>query len=185
MAGGRIPSSSAADFDDEPPPPYQEYDDDGYDNPTSSQSLEPLGLLNGRYDIFSNEVNHQWGDQDFDLVLTLSGRELWGKFDLGVVSGIMHFSERPWQSSRDRVTFTWRGEEESGQVWYGNNHRGWITFLGDGRIEGELDYMSLDFSGDRVSGQNTRSEIDVQSMQREWNGYSEQEYESRNRARWM
>ncbi|KAI1201485.1 hypothetical protein F5X97DRAFT_289745 [Nemania serpens] len=193
VARGRIPSSSAMDPDDdsdEPPPPYREYDDDddddddGHDNPTSSQSLEPLGLLNGRYDIFSNEVNGQWGDDDFDLVLTLSGRELWGKFDLGIVSGIMHFSERPFKSSHERVPFTWRGEEREGQVWHGNDHRGWIKFLGDGRIEGELDYMSLDFSGDRVSGQSTRSEVDVQSMLREWNGYSEQEYESRNHSRW-
>ncbi|KAI1111197.1 hypothetical protein F5Y14DRAFT_426130 [Nemania sp. NC0429] len=187
MARGRIPPPGAFDPDDdpdEPPPPYHEYDDDGYDNAPSSQSLEPLGLLNGRYDISSNEVSDQWGFDDLDLVLTLSGRELWGKFDLGVVSGIMHFDERPWQSSRDPVPFTWRGEERDGPVYYGNSNRGWITFLGDGRIEGELDYMSLDFSGERVSGQSARSSVDAQSMLREWNGYSEDEYDRRNRSRW-
>ncbi|KAI1132529.1 hypothetical protein F5Y10DRAFT_230788 [Nemania abortiva] len=192
-ARGRIPSSSsfaANDDYDEPPPPYQEYDHGGYDDSDGHDDSEPpppsqsLGLLNGRYDIFSNEVNSQWGDDDFDLVLTLSGRELWGKFDLGIVSGILHFSERPWQSSYDRVPFTWRGEEREGQIWYGNNNRGWITFLGDGRIEGELDYMSLDFSGERISGQGTRSGVDAQTMRREWDGYSEQEYERLNRARW-
>ncbi|KAI0861406.1 hypothetical protein F4860DRAFT_170188 [Xylaria cubensis] len=181
VARGRIPTSSAADLNydsDEPPPPYSEYDRDDDD------SLEPLGLLNGRYNISSNEVAGQWGYDDLDLVLTLSGRELWGKFDLGIISGILHFNERPWESSHDRVPFTWRGEETEGQIWYGNNNRGWIKFLGDGRIEGELDYMSLDFGGDRVSGQNTRSEIDAQSMRREWDGYSEEEYERLNRARW-
>ncbi|KAI0194783.1 hypothetical protein EV127DRAFT_333307 [Xylaria flabelliformis] len=180
-ARGRIPTSSASDLNydsDEPPPPYSEYDCDDDD------SLEPLGLLNGRYNISSNEVTGQWGHDDLDLVLTLSGRELWGKFDLGIISGILHFNERPWESSHDRVPFTWRGEETEGQIWYGNNHRGWIKFLGDGRIEGELDYMSLDFGGDRVSGQSTRSEIDAQSMRREWDGYSEEEYERLNRARW-
>ncbi|KAI0518410.1 hypothetical protein F5B22DRAFT_60876 [Xylaria bambusicola] len=189
---GRISSSSAfeshKDFD-EPPPPYQEYDDnddsdDDDDSPPPSSSLGSLGLLNGRYDIFSREVNDQWGHEDFDLVLTLSGNKLWGKFDLGIVTGILHFDERPWESSDEPVPFTWRGEETDGPVWYGNNNKGWIRFLGNGRIEGQLDYMSLDFDGTRVSGQNTRSPIDAQSMQYEWNGYSEQEYDRQNRARW-
>ncbi|KAI0449624.1 hypothetical protein F5B21DRAFT_35452 [Xylaria acuta] len=161
------------------------YDDsDRSDGPPSPSSLGPLGLLNGRYDIFSREVNDQWGHEDFGLVLTLSGRELWGKFDLGIISGILHFDERPWESSHDRVPFTWRGEETDGPVRYGNDNRGWVKFLGDGRIEGELGYMSLDFGGVRISGQNTRSEIDAHAMQREWNDYTEEEYERLNRARW-
>ncbi|KAI8947418.1 hypothetical protein F4801DRAFT_512711 [Xylaria longipes] len=203
VARGRIPTSSAYDSNndfDEPPPPYSEYDrsddsrrydsgiryddSDRSDGPPSPASLEPLGLLNGRYEIFSHEVNDQWGHDDFDLVLTLSGRELWGKFDLGIVSGILHFDERPWESSHDCLPFTWRGEETDGPIWYGNSHHGWIKFLGDGRIEGELDYMSLDFGGRRISGQNTRSEIDAHTMRREWDGYTEEEYERLNRARW-
>ncbi|KAI0804915.1 hypothetical protein GGR55DRAFT_690868 [Xylaria sp. FL0064] len=208
-ARGRIPTSGPLDSNDdfdEPPPPYREYDDydssirssnssrydrggsyddndqhsgkspyndrdnydsDGYDDPPSPPSLGPLGLLNGRYDIFSNEANGQWGCKDFDLVLTLSGRELWGKFDLGIVGGIMRFDERPWESSDDSVPFTWRGEEYDGPIFYG-----------------ELDYMRLDFGGVRLSGQGTWSQVDVQSMKREWNGYTEEEYERLNRARW-
>ncbi|KAI1281621.1 hypothetical protein F5Y07DRAFT_395468 [Xylaria sp. FL0933] len=157
---------------------------DDYDDPPSPPSLGPLGLLNGRYDIFSNEANDQWGCKDFDLVLTLSGRELWGKFDLGIVGGIMRFDERPWESSDDSVPFTWRGGEYDGPIFYGNDNHGWIRFLGNGRIEGELDYMRLDFGGVRLSGQSTRSQVDVQSMKREWNGYTEEEYERLNRARW-
>ncbi|KAI1753692.1 hypothetical protein F4782DRAFT_65608 [Xylaria castorea] len=191
VARGRIPTSSAYDSSndfDESPPPYGEYDrdddSDRSDDSSSPPSLEPLGLLNGRYDIFSHEVKDQWGHDDLDLVLTLSGRELWGKFDLGIISGILRFNERPWESSHDRVPFTWRGEETDGPIRYGNNNRGWIRFLGDGRIEGGLDYMSLDFGGERVSGQNTRSEIDAHTMQREWDGYTEEEYERLSRARW-
>jgi hypothetical protein len=117
-------------------------------------------------------------------VLTISGRELWGKFDLGVVSGIMHFADRPMRSSYDCMPFTWRGAETDGPIWYGNNNHGWIRFLGDGCIEGELDYMSLEFGGERLPGQGTRSEIDAQTMWSEWDGYTEQEYERLNRARW-
>ncbi|KAI8634205.1 hypothetical protein F5Y19DRAFT_203728 [Xylariaceae sp. FL1651] len=181
MARDRIPAPGSTALDegyryDEPPPPYAEND--------NSSGLRPLGLLNGRYDIASNEVREQWGDENFDLVLTLSGHEMWGKFDLGIVSGILHFAERPLVSSLERVPFTWRGEETDGPIHYGNNNRGWIQFLGDGRIEGELDFMRLDFGGERLPGQGTRSEIDVATMRREWNGYSETEYERLNRARW-
>ncbi|KAI0973121.1 hypothetical protein F4678DRAFT_427990 [Xylaria arbuscula] len=206
-ARGRIPSprnpSPGGGFD-EPPPPYREYDDyddsdhssdsrgysdrdgdsDDPDGPPPPSSLGPLGLLNGRYDIFSREANDQWGCDDFDLILTISGRQLWGQFDLGVVSGILHFDERPWESSDDRVRFTWRGCERDGPIFYGNRNGGWIRFLGDGCIEGELDFMGLDFKGERLSGQGTRSQIDAHSMQREWNEYTEEEYERLNRARW-
>ncbi|KAI1428730.1 hypothetical protein F5Y12DRAFT_628889 [Xylaria sp. FL1777] len=148
-------------------------DSDDYYDLITAPSLPPLGLLNGRYDIFSNEANDQWGFDDFDLVLTLSGRELWGKFDLGIVSGILHFDERPWGPSEDRVPFTWRGEERErdGRIFYGNNNYGWIRFLGNGRIEGELDYMGLDFGGERLSSQSTRSQVSAHSMQRQWHGY--------------
>jgi len=204
---GRIsaPSPDALDYhydnedDDDlpPPPPYREYndysDDDHSNNnfsssppPPSSSPLEPLGLLNGSYEITSNEVRSQWpsSHSGLSLVFTLSGRELWGKFDLGVVSGILHLNTRPWESSHERKTFTWRGEETEGPMFYGGSNRGWIRFLGGGRIEGELDFMRLDFKGERFAGQGTRSEVDARRMQGEWNGYTEQEYERSNRARW-
>ncbi|KAJ8117114.1 hypothetical protein ONZ43_g4286 [Nemania bipapillata] len=203
VARGRIPTSSGRgrndDFD-EPPPPYREYDhdsydnndsrgsyysrdsrdsrdaygdSDGYDNTSPSRSLGPLGLLNGRYNIVSEKVYDTCDCDDLDLVLTLSKSELWGKFDLGIVRGIMHFSERPWQSSYDRLPFDWCGEDMDGTIRSGNENCGWIKFLGDGRIEGEISYMGLDFSGERISGQSTRSEVDAQSMWREWDGYCE------------
>ncbi|KAJ3563264.1 hypothetical protein NPX13_g8260 [Xylaria arbuscula] len=190
------PAFDSRSDSDEPPPPYREYESyDSYDDDVDDDdddvslsppppSLGPLGLLNGRYDIFSREVNSQWGHRDFDLVLTISGNKLWGKFDLGIVTGIMYFEERPWDSSMSDVSFIWRGEESDGPVWYGNDNGGYIQFLGNGRIRGQLDYMGLDFEGTRVSGQSTRSPIDAQSMQYEWNGYTEEEYDRQNRARW-
>ncbi|KAI1506500.1 hypothetical protein F5X99DRAFT_5062 [Biscogniauxia marginata] len=207
VATGRIhaPSQTVNDYDggyggfgyDEPPPPYSEYggaissDNDDYgdnrDDGSDSDELRPLGLLNGRYWIKSEDVSGQWShydEDDFSLVLTLSGTELWGKFDLGVITGILRFSERPWESSHEPLHFTWRGEEDQGPVVYGNNNGGSITFLGDGRIEGEFDFMGLGFRGGRLGGQSTRSEVEASAMRSEWNGYTEDEYERQNRARW-
>jgi hypothetical protein len=35
-----------------------------------------------------------------------------------------------------------------------------------------------------MPGQGTRSEVDARSIESEWNGYTEAEYNRQNRARW-
>ncbi|KAI0162760.1 hypothetical protein BJ166DRAFT_276876 [Pestalotiopsis sp. NC0098] len=179
------------DDNDEPPPPYSEY---GYDNTSDSGSgdndddepLDKLGLLNGRYEIESADVSEQWPHlgSDFSLVLTLAGDQLWGTFDLGLYEGVLRFDVRPYESSREPLEFTWRGQESDGPIFYGNGNSGSITFLGGGRIKGKIDAMDIHFSGRREAGQGTRSEVNITTMRNEWNSYTEQEYERLNRARW-
>ncbi|KAF3070404.1 hypothetical protein GL218_00246 [Daldinia childiae] len=170
--------------------------DDGYGYPSSSyrdsaglydnedEELKPLGLLNGRYVLTSEFVTSEWGHINFSLVFTLSGTELWGRFDLGIVSGVMRLPQRPWQSSTESLGFTWRGQELEGPMIYGDYNRGSIRFLGDGKVKGELDWMGITFEGSRVVGQGTRSEVDMSRMRAEWEGYNEDEYERENRNRW-
>ncbi|KAI1456143.1 hypothetical protein F4805DRAFT_433320 [Annulohypoxylon moriforme] len=142
--------------------------------------LKPLGLLNGRYAIRSGDVMTE--RIDLSLVLTLSGSQLWGSFDLGTIHGIMKLESRPYQSSYQTHAFTWRGREEGmGRITYGNGHEGWIKFLGDGRIEAYLDDYSIFFSGERMPGQGTRSEIDAATMKAEWNCYTYELYKEENR----
>ncbi|KAI0011665.1 hypothetical protein F4779DRAFT_171760 [Xylariaceae sp. FL0662B] len=173
------------DDDTDDSPRHVGYHDVDTDDDSVGMELRPLGLLNGRYDLESRYVTSEWGHTNLTLILTLSGRELWGQFDLGVVSGIIHFNERPWESSEQPVYFKWRGRELEGPMIYGNGNEGSIRFLGDGRIEGDLDFMSIEFTGSRRSGQGTRSEIDAGAMRREWDDYNEWEYEQENRARWF
>ena len=180
----------------------QEGDSHGYDSDSCGQvgdsygedsdsygedgELRPLGLLNGRYDMTSSEVSSQWPScgSEFDFVFTISGSSMWASFDLGIVEGVMYFAQRPMKSSHDRVPFTWRGEERDGPIVYGDENEGWIKFLGDGRIEGKLEWMGLDFRGRRLPGQGTRSEIEAYTLRSRWEGYSEEEYERLSRARW-
>lgn len=186
-------SRGRASGSDSPPPPYREHADDdyssGYNRPDDDDDdddleLRSLGLLNGRYKIDCPYVTRQWGHRNFELIFTLSGSELWGRFKLGVVSGVMRFDERPWQSSHEALDFKWRGRERDGPMMYGNGNVGWIKFLGDGRIEGLVDYMNIRFKGNRVTGQGTKSEVDAGTMRDEWDGYNEREYERENRNRW-
>ncbi|CAH0044913.1 unnamed protein product [Clonostachys solani] len=163
--------------DDDPPPPYSMVEDD---------ELAPLGLLNGDYHIRSSDVTDQWDHfgSEFDLTLTISGRQLWGRFDLGVIEGIMHFSERPWASSEEGLPFTWRGRENEGPIFYGGHNKGEIRFLGGGVIEGRFDYQGLEFDGRRIPDQGTRSSVSASNMEQEWGEYNEDRYEEENRARW-
>ncbi|KAM0457189.1 hypothetical protein ACHAPV_006828 [Trichoderma viride] len=196
---GRIQSSyqgggysDYADPFDEPPPPYEDRyeDEDSHDDshrPVQRASLATLGLLNGRYDISSRSVDEEWPQyaSGLTLVLTLAGSSLWGRFDLGIIEGVLYFEERPRKSSMDAVQFSWRGREAEGPISYDDRrNKGWIKFLGGGRIEGWIDHLDIYFEGDRMPGQGTRSEVEARSMQNEWNGYTEDEYERENRARW-
>ncbi|KAI1388891.1 uncharacterized protein F4822DRAFT_261508 [Hypoxylon trugodes] len=199
-ARGRIPGPSSSpgthyhvidsdsNEDRGPPPPYSEYpshDDSDNDFTMHSRNLRPLGLLNGRYHMDCPYVAEQWDYDSFSLVLTLSGTELLGRFDFGVITGVLRLPQRPWQSSLESLQFRWRGREDEGPIIYGDQHTGEIRFLGDGRIEGEIDYMGgIKFTGDRAPGQGTRSGIDAQTLKNEWESYNESEYEAENRGRW-
>ncbi|PTB75263.1 hypothetical protein M440DRAFT_1402803 [Trichoderma longibrachiatum ATCC 18648] len=177
-------SDSASSFD-EAPPPYEEFSDpnDRFDGP----SLSPLGLLNGRYDISSPHVETEWPmyGSDFSLVLTIVGSSLWGRFDLGVIEGVLYIEQRPRASSYQNISFVWRGREAEGPISYDERaNRGSLRFLGDGRIEGHFEYQDISFEGQRLPGQGTRSELDARTLQNEWDNYNEDEYEYENRARW-
>ncbi|KAL7941000.1 hypothetical protein V8C42DRAFT_335855 [Trichoderma barbatum] len=178
--------SAYSDSFDEPPPPY---DDDSEDNSRFEEtaSLSPLGLLNGRYDISCPFVESEWPRyaSGFRLVLTIAGSSLWGKFDLGIIEGVVYFEERPRSSSFDSIPFHWRGREADGPISYDDeNNEGWIRFLGDGRIEGWIDFQGIHFEGQRLPEQGTRSEMDASILQDEWEEYNEYEYEREERERW-
>ncbi|KAK8094558.1 hypothetical protein PG997_001243 [Apiospora hydei] len=167
---------------DEPPPPYSEYAGPDYSSPRNNRSgYSSSDQSSSRYrspERSSADSSSPWPfhGEEFDLVLTLAGSNLWGHFDLGVVEGVFFLDQRPWQSSHDELSFIWRGREHEGPIIYGNSNRGWIKFLGGGR--------GIEFYGDRLPGQSTTSEISPREMEREFEGYSEAEYDRENRARW-
>lgn len=179
-SSGSISSSS-----DQSSPRYRTAEQSSSDN-GSPVYLESLGLLNGRYDISCPYVSEQWPryGEDFELVLTLASRNLWGHFDLGVIRGAFFLDERPYRSSHNELSFIWRGREDEGPIIYGNSNRGSIKFLGGGRVEGHLDYQGIEFYGERLPGQSMTSDISPREMEREFEGYNEDEYARESRDRW-
>ena len=179
---------------DDPPPPYpgsgyddDGYDDDGYDDDEYDDvgydddqdaldggggTLAPLGLLNGRYRLSCTAPPEfaGRGDDDSGIIFTLDGNALWGSFEIGPLSGILRLAERPWASSRQRLYFEWRGEDEQGGDHVKANDGSYIVFLGGGVLVGGFVFYGemLEFEGKRVSGQETRSEVSAGDMRREW-----------------
>ncbi|PTB62285.1 hypothetical protein BBK36DRAFT_1129621 [Trichoderma citrinoviride] len=180
-------SEFATSFD-EAPPPYEEFSDSS--NRFDGNSLSPLGLLNGRYDISCPYVESEWPmcGSDFSLVLTIVGSSLWGRFDMGIIEGVLYIEERPRASSFDNIPFVWRGRETSeGQIFYDERstcNQGSLRFLGDGSIKGYFEYQDIQFEGQRLPGQGTRSELDARTLQNEWDSYNEDEYERERVGRW-
>ena len=141
------------------------------------------------YSVKSEDLD-QWPGlfdrRDFSLILCLDGNAVWGAYDFGMHSGIIHLPTRPWDSSYSPVPFSWRGRENSeGQTSFDSSNHGWIQFLGNGRIQGMINcYREASFTGERISGGETRTPRDARSMKAEWAEYNYEEYERENRARW-
>ncbi|KAK4229335.1 hypothetical protein QBC38DRAFT_472624 [Podospora fimiseda] len=154
----------------DPPPPYSEpvYEND-YQQYGDGSPLPALGLLNGRYCVESD--GPRGGDSA--IIFTLDRFALWGSFTIGPLTGILRLEQRPYQSSRERFYFKWRGEDIQGGEHLEPNDGSFIRFLGDGKIEGAIGFYGsmLEFEGARVPNQGTRSELSAFEMRNRWARY--------------
>lgn len=98
-----------------------------------------LGLINGIYDIACPVLQENFDSQNLTLILTLDTLNIWGAYDFGAFSRILHIPNRPFTASPRPLSFQWRGRENSeGEMQFGEYCQGAISFLGDGRLEGWL-----------------------------------------------
>lgn len=180
-------SSSTVSTSPAKPKPSMKKEPKFKQEPTTSQDLPKLGLLNGYYDIECPTVESEWPDwaNELSLVLTLDSPSMWAAYDFGMFSGIIHIPERPYTSSHEPIPCHWRGTENGeGEMSFGEHCTGAITFLGGGRIEGWLSlYGRCEFYGTRRDGPGNAPRT-AASMRQEWDGYNEEEYEAASRQRW-
>ena len=153
----------------------------------SSSPTSKLGLINGYYEISCPKLQGSFSDSDdeFSLILCLDSPGVWGAYDFGMFTGILHLEERPWEPSHEPIPCTWRGRESGeNQISFGESCIGGIAFLGDGRIEGCLDlYGECKFFGTRMPGPPSAPRS-APSMKEEWSGYNEDAYEDEAYSRW-
>ncbi|KAK4195923.1 hypothetical protein QBC40DRAFT_268889 [Triangularia verruculosa] len=106
---GSTPSAwdSYTNHNDDPPPPYPGSPTYLNLSPARSPPLPPLGLLNGRYELQTEDPAFR--SHDSGMILTLDGDALWGSFELGPLTGIWLLETRPYQSSHERLYIQWNG----------------------------------------------------------------------------
>ena len=165
--------------------PFSQIHPRPYGNPARSPNPPSLGLINGIYDLSCQTVEEKWDSTDLTLTLTLDGTTVWGAYDLGMFSGILFLPDRPWQASNQPLPFTWRGRENGeGEMDFGDDCEGEISFLGNGVIEGWISvYGRCCFEGRRRQEAGTAVRT-ARSMRAEWDGYNEVAYEEERVGRW-
>ncbi|KAF4466580.1 hypothetical protein FALBO_6560 [Fusarium albosuccineum] len=181
-------SGSSVDSGDSPLNIWGESSDDDHDDGDDDlqdfddhAALAPLGTVNGIYKIKCEYMKfmHGFSSKDLGLALRPVGSSLWAKFGLGFYEGVMYFEECPRESSGDQVWFKWRGRVEGGPIYYGGEHRGWIKFLGGGRISGWMEQFTFEGWHDPNQPPTTRREL--QEFRREWNSYTKARYDKEYR----
>jgi len=147
--------------------------------------------LTSYYRISCPDLEGQWSMFDnhrMSLILRHDSTGVWGNYDLGMFSGILHLNKKPLKASHERIPFKWRGRENSESMMsFGDSCTGEMAFLGDGRIEGVISvYGQCHFSGStmQVAGPSLRLRQKAADMRQEWDGYNERAYEEAARNRW-
>ena len=152
---------------------------------SSRSAPASLGLINGLYEVSCPVIEREWDDDGFTIVLTLDSPSVWGEYDFGMFSGILRIPQRPFVASGDTLPFEWRGRENSeGEMSFGGNCVGGISFLGNGYIEGWINvYGECRFEGTRMDGPGTAMSS-AADLQDQWDSYNEDEYERERVGRW-
>ena len=141
-----------------------------------SPDRTPLGLINGIYNIHCPEVTYQWDvdPRDMNMHIAIDTNQTWGSYDLGQFSGIFRVHSRPWRGSAERLELDYRGLEH-GERELTIGYEGWISFLGNGRIQGCLPICgALEFEGVKDEGAGAGKSKTL--MKSEWSRYNEDNY---------
>ncbi|KZL80887.1 hypothetical protein CI238_12407 [Colletotrichum incanum] len=133
--------------------------------------LAPLGLINGRYEIYKIDDQDVPNDGSCWLVCTIDCDQLWILFDLGFLNGVMLTASRPRRPSLDPLQFSWCGQSQTSYKSYNASNQSFLAFVGDGFLDGTIGWNGHDlaFKARRLDGQSTRSEISAREMRAKWN----------------
>lgn len=181
---GYASGGSGADYGEQPPP-YSEFDVGHGSSSQERQQSSPqpkLGLLNGRYRVSCPDIEDDYPEfmNDFGLIATLDGNNLWLKFDFGAMTGMIKIL-RPFEASQEHYSMFWRGYHIHGST----NRQfvnidtvrragpvNYLVFLGGGHIHGSLcvntSSSPINFDAYRLTGQSMTSEISPTEARAEW-----------------
>lgn len=121
--------------DEDAPPPYTEYDneDDDDDHDSMSSQGQQVVQISGTYTISSSSSHSA------ELLFRLSHPhdQLWGRFAIGLKTGIIRLDNIDDIAGSVRKSFGWRSEDcDTDQLRFGKGCDGWIEFDGRDGVRG-------------------------------------------------
>ena len=147
--------------------------------PTKRRKVSPFEWA-GAYDVYAPKLSEE--HEEARKVLSLetgpssTASQLWASFNFGVVQGILRSFSPPPKAVGEKAYFLWRGKIK-GEMKFGDDNIGVVTFLGDGKIQGSMDgagFNKFNFFGRLKTGM---TEIDekahlskVTGWKRQWRG---------------
>jgi hypothetical protein len=161
-------------------------------------------IHNGSFRVVSPYLAAEWPDYvphdgNFKLRVRASstGAHLWGSFEFGVVTGVFKTTAGPPSEvdPESDASFTarikWRGYEQGeGQMTFGNNNTGSITFSGGRprRVEGVLNGSFLSqgkatFAGTAVPNMVVMDKA-LKDWKVKWRSINDRAYNAASRGRW-
>jgi hypothetical protein len=148
--------------------------------------------VQGVFEIVAPYLADEWPDSasgDLELKLSPScgnGKHLWGSFNFGIVTGIIRGGAPP-ITIGEAVAFMWRGHEQGeGEMQFGDDNKGTLTFLGDGKLYGTMEGGFMEkytFTGVRTQGSQTWA-AHVEEWKEQWRGMNASSYGAASVARW-
>ncbi|KAH0842189.1 hypothetical protein AYO21_00186 [Fonsecaea monophora] len=155
---------------DDAPPAYESL---GYDEPDDSPNSSAGIQISGTYLI------HKKPFYPFDITLQVDHRQqkLWGRFNIGSKSGVLHASDISHVTPHNAVSFGWRSEDDDdGDMKFGRGCDGYLEFDGDewmkGSFRGLMDGQDVDFQGHLIEEDG----LDVTEMKGIWDEFPRKAY---------
>ncbi|KAF5366214.1 hypothetical protein D9758_005729 [Tetrapyrgos nigripes] len=165
--------------------------------PVTGKSLK-VNELQGKFEVISPDMSNTWSfvEDTFSLNICPSSTtaHLWGGFQFGMLEGVLRSTNSVPSSGLQtgfKLSFKWRGRETGeGESSFEDGNTGYIVFLGDGLIKGNLVWASwsnkgFGFSGrKRVMPSTAFPTKQIKSWKREYRGYNRGNYEAKSVSRW-
>lgn len=147
--------------------------------PTKRRKVLPLEWA-GAYDVHAPKLSEEHQEARKLLALetgpSSTASQLWASFDFGVVQGILRSFNPPPKAVGEKAYFLWRGKIK-GEMKFGDDNIGVVTFLGDGKIQGSMygaGFNKFNFFGrlkTRMTGIDEKAHLSkVTGWKRQWRG---------------
>lgn len=147
------------------------------DEPENDDDQDTPRAVTGIYNIFSQQLSDQYGEEadNLRLFLCIDGEEIWDGFQLVGKTGVIKIDGIP---ADLQISFGWRARDDDGSLRFGRGCNGEIELFGDSQVRGTIFNMNLEpvyFASRRRPGPLWCGRSGY-SFRQEWDGFVAEAY---------